>query len=128
MHQAAHAIHIAHAIQTFVDVATDKNVAREKGLDHADNSATSGPLHPQTGVKHLQTKIALKAGCHNVLVLRLRSRAIPGEAGGVQSRNFRDGTASVYTKNADCTVKNGHNYNFELPETPAIPTTLLRRA
>src|SRR6185437_3676266 len=77
MHEAAHAIHITDTIQAFLDIAANKNVTREERLNDANDTTTRRTLNSQTGMKNLQAKIPLQTSSHDMLMLRLRARAIP---------------------------------------------------
>jgi len=65
-------------IKPFLQYTTYENVAWKQGFGHGNQAAT-GQLHePQPRRENLHAKILAQVGRRNVLMLRLRPRAIPG--------------------------------------------------
>jgi hypothetical protein len=68
---------MSYLVKTILKIATNEDVARKKRLDHPHQPAPRGPLKAQPRVEHLQTQPLAYIGGGNMLVLGLRSRAIP---------------------------------------------------
>jgi hypothetical protein len=77
MHQAADAGDMADFISPIFKDAPNKNVAGEKRLHDLHHAPFRGPFHSQPRKKNFQAKISGNIGCGNVLMLWLRSGAIP---------------------------------------------------
>jgi len=77
MHEAADAACVTDFVQLVLQVASDEQIAGEKRLDDANNTAAGGPFEAESRVKNLQPEMPVEIGGRNVLVLRLRAHAIP---------------------------------------------------
>ena len=77
MNQGADTVGVSYFIQAVLQIAPDKNIAGKKRFNHTHHATPGRPLKLEARIEYFQPQPAAKtAGCY-MLVLGVRSRAIP---------------------------------------------------